>query len=407
MLNLHMSPSAKIRLLATTALGLVVTLAAPPTARANPTGGTVVGGSATITAAPGTTTINQTSNRAVINWEGFSIDSGETTTFVQPNANAVALNRVTGSEASMINGTLTANGNVFLINQNGVMIGAGAKVNVGGLVATTTDIDDKKFLDGIYHFDRPTGNPDAKVINNGLITAADQGLAVLVGPTVENNHVINAKLGTVALGSAETFTVDLAGDGLISFDTGQPVNRTPGNPQVSNSGTIDAAGGTVILSAGQAASVVDKAIDMSGVITAQSVGLEGGTIVLSGGEGTTVVSGTLDASGAAAGTKGGTIEVTGATVALTSSAKVDASGSAGGGKVRIGGDKKGGGTTPHAQVASVAQGATINVSARDKGDGGSIIVWSDRSTVFDGLATARGGSAGATAALSKPRPLAR
>lgn len=394
MQKISLATPARTRLLATTALGLVVTLAIPSAVRANPTGGTVVGGSATITQTPGTTTVQQNSSRTVIEWEGFSIDRGETTTFVQPGADAVALNRVTGSEASMLNGTLNANGTVILVNRNGVVVGKDGAVNTRNLVLSTSDIGTDKFMAGSNHFDRPTDNPSAAVVNQGTVTLADRGIAALVGPTVANEGVIAARLGTVALGSAETFTIDLAGDGLIAFDTGTPVNRTGGSPQVSNSGTIDAAGGTVILSAGQAATVVDRAIDMTGIVTARSIGTEGGTIVLSGGEGATVVSGTLDASGATPGTKGGTVEITGGTVALTATAKVDASGSAGGGAVKVGGDRKGTGTTPRAQVTTVARGATIDASARDQGDGGTIIVWSDQKTRFDGLARARGGAAG-------------
>lgn len=380
-------------LFATTALGLIA--ATGSIALANPTGGQVTSGSATITTSPDTVTVQQGTDRAVIDWQDFSIAEGETTRFVQPGTSSVTLNRVTGDNPSTILGTLTANGNVFLINRSGILVGAGATVDVGGLVATTSDIDDTAFMAGGGHFDRPTDVAGASVINNGTITIADHGLAALVGPTVANNGAIAARLGTVALGSRETFTVDLAGDGLIAFDTGQPVGRNGDGPEVSNSGTIRADGGTVVLTAGQAAAVVDKAIDMSGVISAQSVGIENGTIVLSGGEGTTSVSGLIDASGS----QGGTVTVTGGAVRLEAGATIDASGSQGGGTVRLGGDLKGQGSTPRARTTNVAAGSTIDVSARDQGNGGLLVVWSDQRTDFAGNAFARGGAGGGDGGL--------
>lgn len=267
--------SRRMALLASTAIGIVLFGAPLAPARANPNGGTVVGGGATIDSAPGSVTVRQTTNRAVIDWQDFSIGNGESTTFEQPGRSSVTLNRVIGDNASTIDGKLTANGNVFLINRNGVLFGAGAQVDVGGLVATTSDIDNDAFMAGGNRFDRPTDNPDARVVNEGRITLADKGIAALVGPSVANNGVIAARLGTVALAGAETFTVDLAGDGLISFDTGQTVDRAGGTPRVANSGTIAAAGGTVILNARQAAGVVDRAIDMTGVIEVGGVAVEG------------------------------------------------------------------------------------------------------------------------------------
>ncbi|MDD3446020.1 MAG: filamentous hemagglutinin N-terminal domain-containing protein, partial [Zavarzinia sp.] len=399
MTGLTLPARSRSALLATSALALLAAQGAWAPALANPSGGTVTHGGATITTAPDTVTIEQTTDRAVIEWQDFSVDGGETTRFVQPNASSVALNRVTGDNASVINGTITANGNVFLINRNGVLVGSGANIDVGGLVATTSDIDDGAFMAGGGRFDTPTDNPSATVVNQGTITVADHGIAALVGPTVENDGVIAARLGTVALGSAETFTVDLAGDGLISFDTGQPVARDAGTPQVSNAGTIAAAGGTVILSAGQAAAVVDKAIDMTGVVTATAISAEGGVIVLSGGEGEVSVDGTLDVSGTGAGTSGGTIEVTGKTVSLGATASLDAGGAAGGGTIRVGGGLKGTGTTPRAKTTSVAEGARLDASARDEGDGGLIVVWSDEKTTFGGTVLATGGTNGGDGGL--------
>ncbi len=136
---------------------------------ANPSGGQVVGGSASISSAGNEVTINQTSDKAIINWQSFSIDSHETTRFVQPSSSSIALNRITGQDPSRIFGALVANGNIFLVNPNGIIFGTNARIDVNGLVATTHDITNENFMAGNYKFDIP-GRADASIINQGSIT---------------------------------------------------------------------------------------------------------------------------------------------------------------------------------------------------------------------------------------------
>ncbi len=127
----------------------------PSAAEANPTGGTVVGGAATITSTPSELQINQSSQNAIINWNSFNIAAGETTHFYQPNANAIALNRVFNStELSTINGNLLANGHVIIINPNGVLIGKSGNIDTAGFIATTADIANSAFMNGAgtYNF---------------------------------------------------------------------------------------------------------------------------------------------------------------------------------------------------------------------------------------------------------------
>src|SRR5271163_1089737 len=180
---------------------------------ANPQGGSVAGGSASIvTTAPGRLDINQTSSRVIINWQGFSIAPGEITNFNQPSASAVALNRVTGGDPSIILGQLSANGRILLINPNGVLFGAGSRVDVAGLIATTANLSDQDFQAGRLNFALPSSAPTASVVNRGTITVADGGLVALVAPGVANEGVIQARLGRVSLVSADRFTVDFHGD---------------------------------------------------------------------------------------------------------------------------------------------------------------------------------------------------
>lgn len=378
-----------LALLASTAL----THAAP--ALANPEGGVVAGGSATISeTGPGRLDVDQHSDRAIIDWRSFDIAAGEGTHFRQPSANAVALNRVVGNDPSGIFGDLTANGRLYLVNPNGVVFGPGSRIDVGGLVATTADIRNADFMAGIDRFGIPSANQGARVVNQGAITVADRGLAALVAPGVENSGTITARLGQVELAGARTFTMDFNGDGLVSFDTGMAVDAASSGALVVQSGTIDAAGGLVRLTANGMEGVVDRAIDVSGIVRARSVGVEDGKIILSGGEsGRVTVTGRLDASGHGAGEAGGTVEVLGRSVALTGEARIDVSGDAGGGTALIGGGYQGQGPQPNAFRTYIGQDAEISADAITAGDGGTVIAWADDATAFYGRISARGGAA--------------
>lgn len=165
---------------------------------ANPAGGTVTSGTATINGeGTAAVTVTQTTDKTAINWTSFGIGSGESVTFVQPGTNSIALNRVTGTDASAIYGTLSSNGKVYLINPNGILFSRTAQVNVGGIVASTLDISDSDFLSGNYSFSGSGGS----VVNNGTITASDGGYVVFLGNTVNNTGTITANSGTAALGA--------------------------------------------------------------------------------------------------------------------------------------------------------------------------------------------------------------
>ena len=369
-----------------------------------PTGGTVVGGSATITQS-GTSqlTINQTTDRGVIDWRSFSIGQGNRVDFIQPGRASVTLNRVTGPDPSVIAGSLSANGQIVLINQAGVMFARGAQVNVESLIASTANVANPQafMAGGKIAFDQAGANPNARIVNDGTITVRDGGLVALLGPSAANNGVINARLGRVTVGGAETFTVDLNGDGLVNFAVGKPVSQTPRDADgkalalASNTGTINADGGVVAITASAARGVVDGVVNVQGRINARSVTNEGGVIVFGGGETTQVnVGGTIDVSGAGATQKGGTVHVTASKVNIESTARINANGGAGGGTVLVGGGKQGAGPIANAKTTTVAKGAIITADATHKGNGGTVVVWADNTTVFAGTITARGGVEG-------------
>jgi trimeric autotransporter adhesin len=283
---------------------------------ANPTGGNVTSGSATITNNGTTTTINQSSNSAIINWQNFSIGANETVNFKQNSSSSVALNRVIGSDPSVILGNLNANGKVFLVNGNGVVFGKGAQVNVGGLVASTRNISDADFNAGNYKF---TGNSSASVINNGNIQTSEGGYVALLGATVQNNGSISAKLGTVALAAGDELTLDIVGDGLTSVR----IDKGTLNALIENGGLIQANGGQVYLTAHAANQVLNSVVNNTGVIQAQTIENKDGKIILLADmqSGTTNVAGTLDAS-APTGGNGGFIETSAANVQVADGTKV-------------------------------------------------------------------------------------
>ena len=318
--------------LTTTAL---IALGAAPAA-GGPEGGTVVGGAATIQGQGGPAVIvNQSSPSAIINWNTFNIRANESVRFNQPSSSSTVLNRVTGGQGpSEIMGTLTANGRVFIINRDGVLFGPGSVVNTAGFLATTSDIKNADFMAGRYNFNIP-GRPDASIVNQGRITATSGGFAALVAPGVRNSGTITATLGTVALASGNSFTLDLYGDKLITLAvndqiaskvidvaTGQPLKSL-----VANDGKIRANGGRVELTAAAARAVVNSVINTSGMINANSIGRHNGMIVLSAATAgskpagsatqTIKISGTVAAAGKK-GTQGGTILVTGEDIKLAS-----------------------------------------------------------------------------------------
>ena len=262
---------------------------------ATPQGATVVGGSANVAQAGSTVTVNQSSNRAVIDWRSFDIGSDAHAVFNQPNASAIAVNRVNAStDPTRIEGSLTANGQVWILNPNGVLFGKTATVNVAGLMASTANIDPTRFMAGDNRLTF-TGADHGSVANEGQITIAEGGLAAFVAPSVRNSGVINARVGKVTLAAGTTFTLDLAGDGLVELGLGSD------HAVVDQSGKIVDAGGVVTLTARSAGQVVDSVINMSGVIDASSATASGGQIVLGADDITTAANAVMKADGAGAG----------------------------------------------------------------------------------------------------------
>ena len=281
-----------------------------------PSGGVVAAGAATIATGATTVTVTQSSKAAAIDWTSFNIGTGKGVRFDQPDASSVTLNRVTGGDASVILGNLTANGRVFLVNANGVLFGRGAQVDVGGLVASTLDISNADFMAGRYSF---SGSSGAAVLNRGTLTAADGGFVALLGANVSNEGVIVARLGTVALAAGQGVTLDVAGDGLLNV----AVDRGAMAALVENGGLIRADGGQVMLTGQAAGQLLRTVVNNTGVIEARTIASRSGRIMLLGDMqgGTTNVAGVLDAS-APGGGDGGFVETSAARVNIADGVRV-------------------------------------------------------------------------------------
>ncbi len=250
-----------------------------------PTGENVIAG--TIEAFDRTTprnlTINQSSDRAIIEWNAFDIGRRATVEFVQPSQNAWTVNRVTSpsTDPTRILGRLSANGQIMVLDPNGVIFGNRSRTDVASIIVSTGDINDRDFMNGATKiaFTKGTGNKGirSRIDIAGTINVGNSGIAAFVAPWVRNRGTINANLGKVTLASAEKFTVDLYGDKLVELDTGV----TTKNAYVENRGTINANGSTVELSIAQAEHIVNSVINVRGVINAQKVENKNGKIVLS------------------------------------------------------------------------------------------------------------------------------
>jgi filamentous hemagglutinin family protein len=388
----------------TAMLVLALPVMAQPAPNARPQGGAVVAGTATITQTATQTTIDQSTQRAAVNWQSFDVGGQQTVQFQQPNASSITLNRVTNGVASQIAGHVEANGQVVLVNQSGVVFTKGAVVDAQSVVVSAANISNRNFMAGQMAFNQP-GNPNARIVNHGAITVKQSGLAALVAPVVANSGVISAKLGRVVLAGATTQTLDLYGDGLLSIDVTGAVKQAPkgrdGKPVtalVTNSGVIVADGGAVLLTARAADGILETLVDAGGRIQANSVGGKTGAIDLQVLGGSLRVDGAVLAQGRAAGAQGGQIEANATnTVTIAAGGRVSASGRAGGGTVAIGttlARVKGGSATLTAANTTIEAGAKVSANATGRGNGGRVTVLSTQSTSDAGAITARGGKRG-------------
>lgn len=439
------------RRLALALVGAMAMPMMPALAQSLPSSGNVVNGSATINQAGSSTTITQTTKGAIIDWGSFNIGAGYGVTFDQQfGASSVTLNRVVGfgygSSASQINGTLTSNGNVFIINPAGITFGSNAQVNVGGLVASALWMNSGDFINGLatgqFVFTDFNGDLSAthQVRNNGTITAGAGGVG-LVGQTVRNGGSITSNGGNIVAGAGTQVTVDMVGDGLTQVTINVPPTVDSAVIQ-DRFGSMTADGGKILLRTAATAGGTGGAIYASGTLRAQSIANVNGRIELTSVGGPVMVGapgifsdanspfteGMIDVSGGP-GETGGSVLIQGNGVSLVNNdgtpanptdplsvgSMINASGDAGGGRVdiqssagvtmlglsRIFADSDFG-TAGQVRVAAVGdvflQG---DISAASKiGDGGSVGLLSTTGNLFVlGTVSATGANNGGSVSM--------
>jgi|GEM_PF-2729213 len=296
---------------------------------------------------PNITNITQYDQFVKVRGDG-DINAGWTVNVMQPNVSSQYVLYDIEADPTMIMGTLNANGEIFIFDEQGTIFGKDSVVNVGALIASTGHISDADIQAQNFKFvDVNTGG---KIENHGSITVAEGGLAALVAPQVINNGIITAKMGKVALASGDKVTLDLYGDNLIEI----AVDDESTDGLIKNTGVIDAEAGVVAMSVQTAKSAVDDVINLGGIVNASSATVQGGKIVLSGG-------------------KSGTVKV-------ENGAVLDVSGATGGGDIKITGE-----------TIAVDQETVLDASATENGNGGSIYLYGDDKTIFRGNAFALGG----------------
>jgi filamentous hemagglutinin family protein len=370
-----------------------------------PTGATGVTGVTGISQAGSTLTVN-TSGNSVLNYTSFSIGSGATVQINQASAAYASLQRVIGAGGvipqSVIDGMLKSNGRVFLLNPSGVVIGAGARIDVAGFVASSLNMSDEDFLGGRMRF---TENAAAKAVKNyGEITTASGGHVYLVAPEVENHGIIRAPQGQIILAAGKSaelisdaspyVTVKVVADVQKALNVGQLIADSGKigiyGALVQHSGVAEASG-AVAGPGGEIRFVATKDLTLDAGSRVAANGASGGKVVLQAEGGTNLIGGTVEAKGSAG--QGGEVQALGVRVGVVGHGIIDASGEAGGGQVLVGGDFQGkNAAIQNAERTYIGPDGVIRADAGANGDGGRVIVWADGDTRFYGHISARGGS---------------
>lgn len=356
--------------------GTIASIASPIFAA--PRGEQVVRGNVTFNRAGDITRITA-SNGAIINYKSFNIARGELVQFIQPSSRARVLNRVLDKDPTVIAGTLTGNGRVFVVNPAGVTVTNGAVIDVGGFYAAAGNISDEDFARGINRFTNLNGS----VRNDGAISGQQ---VVLIGQSVVNTGTITSDRGSVVLAAGNEVLIGEQGSNVYARVTATKAGTAESGFDIDNTGTINAAGGSYTAATGDSFAM---AIRQGGSVKAKNVNIQGGNKT------NVLVNGSIDASGATNGTtQGGNVTVVGQAVVVDSTADINATGATQGGEVLLGGGYQGQGTSLNSKFTLVQEGAKINASATENGDGGTIVVWSDGYTGVGGTFIANGAGNG-------------
>lgn len=417
-------------------------------ALAAPNGGQVVGGAGSIDQAGSKTTIHQETERMAIDWKSFDVKADEHVQFIQPNSTSVALNRVLSNKGSEILGRIDANGQVILVNPNGIVFGKNSQINVGGMIASGLNINPNDFMNGEFTLTAADGT-EGKIINSGIINAATGGSVTLIGKEVKNDGLISAHLGSVNLAAGKAAVVTFDPSGMVGVKITEAVlqNDLGLDAAVINSGEIDAQGGRILITASVSQDIFSQAVNNGGMNQANSVVMnadgtytlgagadvlntgtistsningDAGQIVLLGNNITSsgniladtnignsgnievnstditqlTQAGIISAQAKSSGV-GGDVKVLGNKVGLFDIATVNASGTNGGGQILIGGDQTGKNKNiRNADFIYLGESTLIKNDALVNGDGGKLITFAGDTARIYGSLSARGGIEG-------------
>lgn len=363
---------------------------------------------------PNTLRVDQTTPKGIINWDHFDVRANEHVIFHQPSSDSITLNRVTGESPSEIQGRVSAEngGQVWFTNGAGVLIGRNAQIDVGSIVATTGHISDVDFMKGNYKFKEPLGA--GKIIHEGIIRVATRGLAALVGSNVsQNGGVVVGQLARVVIGKGSVFTLNFdGGDPLITFEVPPPFQTS-----LNVSGTINAPGGSILITTAAAHYLLANMVNMDGIKRGQRICQENGIIRVleedavnlkgahlstagqTGGSvqiesnGTTSLSHTAINASSDKG-QGGSVKVLGAVV-RENGLSITAKGPKEGGTILVGGSFRGKDKrVPSSEAVFLGPKTRLIANATEHGSGGTVGVFSRQRTVFKGTIEAKGGTEG-------------
>ncbi len=325
--------------------------------------------------------VNQTSDKAIVDWHRFNVDAHEKVQFNQPVDGAI-LNRIDSANGmSKIAGQLSGNGAVLLVNGAGILFTETSSVNLGSLIASAADISDSNFNSESFIFDHSAAN--GAIINRGKISVED--LALLFGTNVLNEGEINVDSGVFVAAAGKKLNLDLGGDGMLNFvidptDVTATIDGKALKNGVANTGKIQNDGGMVLAMANGAEGVFDNLINISGEVRAASVESAPGVILLLGGDAARDsairVGGKIDASSTDPELSGGMVQILGGKIELTQKAVLDASGQHGG-AVIVGLPERvvfKDVVIPATESLIIDPGVKILANANDDGNGGMVML---------------------------------
>ena len=303
----------------------------------------------------------QASDKAIINYNSFNINTNEIVKFIQPSSNSIVLNRVILSNPSLILGSLLANGRVFLINPAGIVFGKNSKINTNSFLATTLNITDKDFLNSHYQFNQLKNIPKSYIFQQGDIEVSPEGFVVLASPFIKNSGVIIAKSGSIKIGGVDNFYINFDSNGLIMFEH---------NPTTSTKKDI-------LLTNKDADKIIQNVIND---VTSQKdikVVKENGVIKIVNGSGTALLtSGKLN-SNAIEGKNAGSIEVASQTLTSLQNTKLssNAKSNGNGGVIKINSDQN---------THSFKNSSYEAKAGEKKGGGGFVEISAKKTLILDG-----------------------